>query len=170
MKTDNIAAKLVDPSSCSQFGHFPHHSDTRFGWISGRCKHEGYLIYFIPYFVDSLSIETHEHFSVFHSCLFIKPKMISLQCTYTVNDLNQLVVEHWAETTVPCPIAMTNHAYWNLDNDSVSEGRGLIFDLSFLFRRRVSIIISSFVLIIIFLSMMTSVPMVSFILFPLFDG
>ncbi|KAF8386863.1 hypothetical protein PRIPAC_76005 [Pristionchus pacificus] len=48
------------------------------------------------------------------------PGDANMKCTYTVNDLNQLVVEHWAETTVPCPIAMTNHAYWNLDNDSTT--------------------------------------------------
>ncbi|GMR59238.1 hypothetical protein PMAYCL1PPCAC_29433, partial [Pristionchus mayeri] len=43
-----------------------------------------------------------------------------IKCTYTVNDLNQLVIEHRAETTVPSPIAMTNHAYWNLDEDATT--------------------------------------------------
>ncbi|GMS80260.1 hypothetical protein PENTCL1PPCAC_2435, partial [Pristionchus entomophagus] len=46
------------------------------------------------------------------------PGEATIKCTYTLNDLNQLVIEHWAETTVPCPIALTNHAYWNLDEDA----------------------------------------------------
>ena len=40
---------------------------------------------------------------------------IKFQTTYTVNDRDQLVIEHYAEVTRPCPVNMTNHAFWNLD-------------------------------------------------------
>ncbi|GMT11257.1 hypothetical protein PFISCL1PPCAC_2554 [Pristionchus fissidentatus] len=46
------------------------------------------------------------------------PGDATIKCTYTVNDLNQLVIEHWAETTVPSPIALTNHTYWTLNEDA----------------------------------------------------
>ncbi|PAV58583.1 hypothetical protein WR25_18676 [Diploscapter pachys] len=47
-----------------------------------------------------------------------------IEVTYTINDKNQLVVEHSARCTEPGVLALTNHAYWNLDgSDSIHAHR-----------------------------------------------
>ncbi|CAD6186573.1 unnamed protein product [Caenorhabditis auriculariae] len=45
-----------------------------------------------------------------------------IEVTYTVNDRNQLVIEHFATCTKPGVLALTNHAYWNLDgSETISD-------------------------------------------------
>ncbi|PAV58930.1 hypothetical protein WR25_10476 isoform B [Diploscapter pachys] len=53
-----------------------------------------------------------------------------IEVTYTINDKNQLVVEHFARCTEPGVLALTNHAYWNLDG-SVSIQRSLHLKTNF---------------------------------------
>lgn len=38
-----------------------------------------------------------------------------VQVTYTVNDRNQLLIEHGAICSSPGVLNLTNHSYWNLD-------------------------------------------------------
>ena len=45
----------------------------------------------------------------------------SFKVTYTVNDRNQLVVEHYATCTKEGVLALAHHPYFNLDG-SVSLG------------------------------------------------
>ncbi|CAI5451582.1 unnamed protein product [Caenorhabditis angaria] len=50
------------------------------------------------------------------------PGNAKIDVTYTVNDRNQLIVEHYATCTSAGLIAITNHAYWNLDgSETVAE-------------------------------------------------
>ncbi|CAB3397529.1 unnamed protein product [Caenorhabditis bovis] len=44
------------------------------------------------------------------------PGNAKIDVTYTINDRNQIIVEHYATCTKPGILAITNHAYWNLDN------------------------------------------------------
>ncbi|CAI4222966.1 unnamed protein product [Auanema sp. JU1783] len=39
-----------------------------------------------------------------------------IEVSYTINDRNQLVIEHFATCTTPGILNLTNHTYWNLDN------------------------------------------------------
>ncbi|KHJ75538.1 aldose 1-epimerase, partial [Oesophagostomum dentatum] len=43
------------------------------------------------------------------------PGDAKIDVTYTVNDRNQLVIEHGATCTSPGVLNLTNHTYWNLD-------------------------------------------------------
>ncbi|KAK6754592.1 hypothetical protein RB195_013533 [Necator americanus] len=43
------------------------------------------------------------------------PGDAKIDVTYTVNDRNQLVIEHGATCTAPGVLNLTNHSYWNLD-------------------------------------------------------
>ncbi|CAI2352784.1 unnamed protein product [Caenorhabditis sp. 36 PRJEB53466] len=50
------------------------------------------------------------------------PGDAKIDVTYTVNDRNQLIIEHYATCQRPGFLALTNHAYWNLDgSDDVTE-------------------------------------------------
>ncbi|VDO54716.1 unnamed protein product [Haemonchus placei] len=43
------------------------------------------------------------------------PGDAKIDITYTVNDRNQLLIEHGATCTAPGVLNLTNHSYWNLD-------------------------------------------------------
>ncbi|KAK5975842.1 hypothetical protein GCK32_022144, partial [Trichostrongylus colubriformis] len=43
------------------------------------------------------------------------PGDAKIDVTYTVNDRNQLLIEHGATCTTPGVLNLTNHTYWNLD-------------------------------------------------------
>ncbi|EFO97740.1 hypothetical protein CRE_15893 [Caenorhabditis remanei] len=50
------------------------------------------------------------------------PGDAKIDVTYTVNDRNQLIIEHHATCETAGLLALTNHAYWNLDDsENVSE-------------------------------------------------
>ncbi|KAK6044315.1 aldose 1-epimerase [Cooperia oncophora] len=42
------------------------------------------------------------------------PGDAKIDVTYTVNDMNQLLIEHGATCTTPGVLNLTNHSYWNL--------------------------------------------------------
>ncbi|XGW04090.1 hypothetical protein V3C99_015326 [Haemonchus contortus] len=46
------------------------------------------------------------------------PGDAKIDITYTVNDRNQLLIEHGATCTSPGVLNLTNHSYWNLDGSA----------------------------------------------------
>jgi aldose 1-epimerase len=52
------------------------------------------------------------------------PGALACKVTYTLTDLNELIIEYSATTTKANPINLTNHAYWNLGG----AGSGSILD------------------------------------------
>lgn len=48
------------------------------------------------------------------------PGKVMAQATYRLNRENKVIIDFMAETSAPCPINMTNHAYFNLKG----EGQG----------------------------------------------
>uniref|UniRef100_A0A8R1DWZ1 Galactose mutarotase n=1 Tax=Caenorhabditis japonica TaxID=281687 RepID=A0A8R1DWZ1_CAEJA len=50
------------------------------------------------------------------------PGDAKVDVTYTINDRNQLIIEHHATCHKPGLLALTNHSYWNLDgSEDVTE-------------------------------------------------
>lgn len=43
------------------------------------------------------------------------PGNLTAEVRYQLKEDNSLVISYWAETDQPCPVALTNHAYFNLD-------------------------------------------------------
>ncbi|CAJ0939273.1 unnamed protein product, partial [Mesorhabditis belari] len=45
------------------------------------------------------------------------PGDAKIDCTYTLNDMNQLIIEYTGICTEDSVLNLTNHTYWNLDGD-----------------------------------------------------
>ncbi|PIO63333.1 aldose 1-epimerase [Teladorsagia circumcincta] len=56
------------------------------------------------------------------------PGDAKIDVTYTVNDMNQLVIEHGATCTSPGVLNLTNHSYWNLDGSETVRDHLLQID------------------------------------------
>ncbi|MDP5253123.1 MULTISPECIES: galactose-1-epimerase [unclassified Vibrio] len=45
------------------------------------------------------------------------PGQLTVHLEYVLNDNDQLMVHYQAQTTKPCPVSLTNHAYFNLNGE-----------------------------------------------------
>lgn len=56
------------------------------------------------------------------------PGDAKVDVTYTINDRNQLIIEHYATCKKAGLLALTNHAYWNLDGSETISDHHLEMD------------------------------------------
>lgn len=57
------------------------------------------------------------------------PGEVVAEVTYRWNDDNTLTIDYRASATVPTPLNMTNHAYWNLDGEGSGSAMGHVLQI-----------------------------------------
>jgi aldose 1-epimerase len=56
------------------------------------------------------------------------PGTVSVKAGYSLNDLNELIIEYEAETDRSTPVNLANHVYWNLAGHACGNAFGTILD------------------------------------------